>query len=121
MIPSADKRRKEETVKRYCENCRFCDASLSEYPCCECNSKWSKWEPIEGMKEDDMENENTTVKINTEAELKAQVAKVQELDRKVKEQEIVIRELERTNVRQDGEIRGLKFAIRCNGVSGGEV
>lgn len=72
-------------------------------------------------KEDDMENENTTAKIDTEAELKRQAAKLQELEEKAQEQERLIRELERMNTQKDGEIRGLKFAIRCNGISGGDV
>jgi hypothetical protein len=107
---------KEKTVKRYCENCKHEDVPLSEYPCYECNSERSKWEPIAETKEEDMENENknATTKIDTEAKLK-------ELEEKVEEQERLIRELERMNTQKDGEIRGLKFALRCNGVSGGEV
>lgn len=62
-----------------------------------------------------------TTKIDTEAELKAQAARLRELEEKANEQERLIRELERMNTQKEGEIRGLKFAIRCNGVSGGEV
>lgn len=43
-------------------------------------------------------------KPDSEAELKAEVA-----------------DLKLCNERLNGEIRGLKFAIRCNGVSGAEV
>lgn len=38
-----------------------------------------------------------------------------------RELEAHIRCLREENERLKGEIRGLKFAIRCNGVSGGEV
>jgi len=39
----------------------------------------------------------------------------------IKEMEAHISYLREENERLKGEIRGLKFAIRCNGVSGGEV
>lgn len=97
-----------------CHSCKHEDKSGSTFPCKDCVFG-SKWEPKE-PKEDDMENENknATTKIDTEAKLK-------ELEEKVEEQERLIRELDRMNTQKDGEIRGLKFAIRCNGVSGGEV
>ena len=96
---------KEEKMVENCHSCKHEDERSYEFPCKDC-----KWEP----KEDDMENENTTTKIDTDAKMK-------ELEEKVEEQERLIRELERMNTQKDGEIRGLKFAIRCNGVSGGEV
>lgn len=39
----------------------------------------------------------------------------------IKEKDIRIGYLERQNERLRGEIEGLRFAVRCNGVSGGEV
>lgn len=132
-------------MKRYCENCKHYDLPLSEYPCYECNSKWSKWEPIAETKEEDMGektftmtfttdkiNEETlrditgdTTKIDTEAELRAQVAKLQEELAEAKEkneaQRRMINGLNNELERKNGMVDGLKFAIRCNGVSGGEV
>lgn len=106
-------------MRKGCANCMYEILDVLDEPCLSCKD-YSAWEPKK-QKEDNMENENTAVKIDTEAELRELRAKLQELDRKVKEQEIAIRELERMNVQKEGEIRGLKFAIRCNGVSGGEV
>lgn len=46
-------------MERYCHNCKHYDMPLSEYPCHECDTKWSKWEPIAETKEDDMGEKNT--------------------------------------------------------------
>lgn len=129
-------------MKRYCENCKHYDAPLGEYPCCECNSKWSKWEPIVETEEDDMGEKTftmtfTTDKINEETlktitgetegedDLQAQVEKLQEELERAKEknkgQRHVIDGLKSELARKNGMVEGLKFAIRCNGVSGGEV
>ena len=101
-------------MRKECANCRHEALDVIDEPCLSCKD-YSAWE-LKEQKEDGMENENnnTTTKIDTEA-------KLQELEEKVQEQERLIRELERMNTQKDGEIRGLKFAIRCNGVSGGEV
>jgi peptidoglycan hydrolase CwlO-like protein len=72
-----------------------------------------------------MENENVTTKIDTEAELKAQVEELKEELKQAKEknedQRRVIDGLNNELERRNGMIDGLKFAIRCNGVSGAEV
>ena len=122
-------------MKRTCKNCKHHETPLSEYPCNMCDTQWARWEPIAKTKEDDMGDKTFTMtftadKINeetlktitgeTEGQDELQV-KLQELEEKVQEQERLIRELERMNTQKDGEIRGLKFALRCNGVSGGEV
>lgn len=118
-------------MNRTCNSCKY--EQLDEYvnPCKTCYN-FKNWEP----KEEDMGEKTftmtfTTDKINeetlktitgeTEGEDDLQAAKLKELEEKVKEQERLIRELERMNTQKDGEIRGPKFAIRCNGVSGGEV
>lgn len=99
------------------------DAFIFDEPCMSCKD-YSAWEPKE-QKEDDMENENATTKIDTEAELKAQVAKLQEELEQAKEknedQRHVIDGLNSELARKIGMIEGLKFAVRCNGISGGEV
>lgn len=111
-----------------CATCKYETLFANEEPCCACTNAWSnwddcKWEPKE--QEDNMENENTTTKIDTEAELKAQVAKLQEELEQAKEknedQRHVIDGLNSELARKNGMVEGLKFTIRCNGVSGGEV
>lgn len=111
-----------------CGTCRYETRFANEAPCGSCTNAWfsgdaCNWEPKE--QEDDMENENTTTKIDTEAELKMQVAKLQEELEQAKEknedQRHVIDGLNSELARKTGMVEGLKFAIRCNGVSGGEV
>lgn len=53
-----------------------------------------------------------------DAQVKELMAKIEYLGTKHKEQ---IRELNAEIRQLNGVIEGLKFAIRCNGVSGGEV
>ena len=126
-----------DRMEKTCENCVYFDRSATEEPCNSCDGPDCRFKPKEtGMGEKtftmtfttDKINEEAlqditgnTTKIDTEAELKAQAARLRELEEKANEQERLIRELERMNTQKEGEIRGLKFAIRCNGVSGGEV
>lgn len=111
-------------MRKECANCRHEALDVIDEPCLSCKD-YSAWELKE--QEDDMENENknTATEIDTEAELKEQVAKLQA---KLDEANEYIDELNqklqtaRTELAvMRGMVDGLKFAIRCNGVSGGEV
>lgn len=46
---------------------------------------------------------------------------VEDLRMDIKERDCIIKELEYKRRYLSGMVDGLKFAIRCNGVSGGEV
>lgn len=94
-----------------CHSCKHEHKIGLAFPCEDC-THGSKWEP----KEEDMENEKTT-KIE-EACVEIQLKEAQE---KIKEQELYIRELQLQLARKTGRVEGLEFAIRANGVSGGEV
>lgn len=66
-----------------------------------------------------MENEKTT-KIDTETEPDYK-EELEVARRKIQEKDEIIKGLERILASKDGMIDGLKFALRCNGISGGEV
>lgn len=50
-----------------------------------------------------------------------QMAEAEKTQMQIRDMEDRIKYLELTNERLRGEIEGLRFAVRCNGVSGAEV
>ena len=50
-----------------------------------------------------------------------QMAEVEKMQMQIRDMEDRTEYLERQNERLRGEIEGLRFAVRCNGVSGAEV
>lgn len=101
-----------------CLDCKYKDLTVFTGPCEKCNN-WSKWEP----KEDDMENENrnATATIDTEAELRKLQAKLDEANEYIDELNQKLQTARTELAVMRGMVDGLKFAMRCNGVSGGEV
>lgn len=100
-------------MERTCDECKYCDASVTEDPCNHCHAS-NEWKPKE-------EKMNETARPNYEEELKrtreqleAARDEIEELKGKTSGQGVTI-------ARLNGMIDGLKFALRCNGVSGGEV
>lgn len=116
-------------MEKTCDNCVFCDVSATEEPCRSCDGPDCRFTP----KEEDMGEKTftmtfTTAKIDDDA-LKTITGET-ELDykeelevarRKIQEKDEIIKGLERVLASKDGMIEGLKFAIRCDGVSGADV
>lgn len=116
-------------MERTCDDCKYMDVSVKEEPCKSCDGPNSRFKP----KEEDMGEKTytmtfTTAKIDDDA-LKTITGETEpdykeELEvarRKIQEKDEIIKGLERVIASKDGMIDGLKFAVRCNGVSGGEV
>lgn len=108
------------------KNCRDCvhyDTEIWDDACNECGPTAKNFKE----KDDDMENENrnATATIDTEAELKEQVAKLQanldEANEYIDELNQKLQTARTELAVMRGMVDGLKFAMRCNGVSGGEV
>lgn len=116
-------------MEKTCDNCVFCDVSATEESCRSCDGPDCRFTP----KEEDMGEKTftmtfTTAKIDDDA-LKTITGET-ELDykeelevarRKIQEKDEIIKGLERVLASKDGMIEGLKFAIRCDGVSGADV
>lgn len=96
-------------MKNDCRTCKHGDEPLNCKACKDCRA-------FENYEEDNMTEE--TMVNDREMELDLQLHEAQ---KRIKEQERRIRELEYMCARKDGMIDGLKFATRCNGVSGAEV
>lgn len=94
-----------------CISCKYADLRAGTGRCQSCRD-WSNWEP----KEEKMDNEKTT-KIE-EACVEIQLKEAKE---KIEEQERYIRRQELELAQKIGMIDGLKFAIRCDGISGADV
>lgn len=112
-----------------CDNCVYFDVGLTEEPCVDCDGPNCRFKPKEEDKgEKTYTMTFTAAKINDDA-LKTITGETEpdykgELEQAKEENECLknildSRELELA--RQTGLIDGLKFALRCNGVSGGEV
>lgn len=105
-------------MSRRCGNCKYKDLEELDDLCNIC-CEFNECEPKE--QEDDMENENTTVKIDTEAELRKLQAKLDEANEYIDELNQKLQTARTELAVMRGMVDGLKFAMRCNGVSGGEV
>lgn len=115
-------------MEKTCDNCVFCDVSATEEPCRSCDGPSCRFKPKEeGAGEKTHTMTFTAVKITGETgpdykeELEVARRKIQEKDEIIKGKDEMIKGLERVLANRDGTIDGLKFAMRCNGVSGGEV
>lgn len=108
-------------MSKKCENCMWETLDVLDEPCLSCKD-YSAWEPKE-QKEDNMENENknTTATIDTEAELRKLRAKLDEANEYIDELNQKLQTARTELAVMRGMVDGLKFAMRCNGVSGGEV
>lgn len=117
------------SIERTCDNCKYFNFSTEEQPCVDCDGPDCRFEPKEEeMGEKTFTMTFTTNKINEEVlhditgdttpdyKEELEVAR-----RKIQEKDEIIKGLERVIASKDGMIDGLKFAMRCNGVSGGEV
>lgn len=116
-------------MKRTCDDCKYADLSATEEPCSSCDGPDCRFKPKEeGMGEKTYTMTFTAAKIDDDA-LKTITGETEpdykeELEaarRKIQEKDETIKGLERVIASKDGMIDGLKFALRCNGVSGGEV
>lgn len=117
------------SIERTCDECKYWDASTEEPPCVDCDGPNCRFKPKEeNMGEKTYTMTFTAEKINEEVlhditgnttpgykeQLEAAREEIEELKGKTRSQGVTI-------VRLNGMIDGLKFALRCNGVSGGEV
>ena len=110
-----------ESMTKECANCMYKVLDVLYEPCLSCKD-YSAWEP-KGQKEKKMDNENknTTTKIDTEAELEKMREELKVAQAKIEDMEHKARMHWNEMAMLKGEVAGLKFALRCNGVSGGEV
>ena len=90
-------------MEKTCDNCVYFDVGLTEEPCVDCDGPNCRFE----QKEEGM---------TSDPQMELEVAR-----RRIQEKDEMIKGLERVLASKDGMIDGLKFAVRCNGVSGGEV
>lgn len=98
------------SIERTCDNCVYCDISATEEPCSSCDGPDCRFKP----KEEGMTSDNQTELGKMREELKEAQAKIEDMEHKARMHWNEMAMLK-------GEVAGLKFALRCNGVSGGEV
>lgn len=116
-------------MERTCDDCKYMYVSVKEDPCKSCDGPNCRFKP----KEEDMGEKTYTMTFTTDKISEEVLHDItgnttpdykEELDvarRKIQEKDEIIKGLERVIASKDGMIDGLKFAVRCNGVSGGEV
>lgn len=90
-------------MKRTCDDCKYADLSATEEPCSSCDGPDCRFKP----KEEGMTNDNQAELENAKLENAQHMKTIETLRKEL--------------ARACGTIEGLKFALRCNGVSGGEV
>lgn len=103
-----------------CFKCKYAQTPAHSAPCNHCHAG-NEWKPME-------EKMNETVRPNYEGELKRTREELEKVREELEvacakisdlEDKACVRNIDLATKR--GEIEGLRFAIRCNGVSGGEV
>lgn len=97
-------------IERTCDECKYSDVSVTEEPCVDCDGPNCRFKPTEEGVTSDNQEELEKMR----EELKVARAKIEDMEHKARMHWNEMAMLK-------GEVAGLKFAVRCNGVSGGEV
>ena len=101
------------SIERTCDECKYSNVSATKEPCVDCDGPNCRFKPKEeGMGENDKQMELENEKMREELEVAR--AKIEDMEHKARMHWNEMAMLK-------GEVAGLKFALRCNGVSGGEV
>lgn len=98
------------SIERTCDECKYSDFSTEEQPCVDCDGPDCRFKP----KEEDMTSDNQAELEKMREELRVAQAKIEDMEHKARMHWNEMAMLK-------GEVAGLKFALRCNGISGGEV
>ena len=98
--------------ERICAECKYSDFSVTEEPCVDCDGPDCRFKPKEEGMTSDNQAEAELEKMREE--LKVARAKIEDMEHKARMHWNEMAMLK-------GEVAGLKFALRCNGVSRGEV
>lgn len=97
-------------MNRTCDDCKYMGVSVALEPCSSCDGPNCRFE----QKEEGVTSDNQAELEKMREELKVAQAKIADMEHKARMHWNEMAMLK-------GEVAGLKFALRCNGVSGGEV